>query len=145
MLCLNDHLESLSEEQTERLLLLLPEWRREQALRHRHLQGRRECAVGYVELLRGLRLLFGFDDKPSFLYNEHGKPSLGEHPDVFFSISHCRVAAGCLVSDKPCGLDVERIREAKPELVRRTMNPAEAESLDTEGGSSETHRHRSRG
>lgn len=129
MLCLNDHLASLSEEQTEKMIRLLPDWRRQQALRYRQLQGRKECAVGYVELLRGLRLCFGIEGKPSFCYNEHGKPFLKEHPEVHFSISHCRVAAGCLVSRKPCGMDVEYIRKAKPELVRHTMSKEEAEAI----------------
>lgn len=129
MLCLNDHLASLGKEQTEKLILSLPEWRREQALRYKHLQGRKECAVGYVELLRGLRLCFGIEEKPSFSYNEHGKPFIKEHPEVHFSISHCQVAAGCLVSRKPCGMDVEYIRKAKPELVRHTMSQEEAEAI----------------
>ena len=129
MLCINDHITDLSEWQTERAIAALPQWRREQALRFKHLQGRRECAVGYIELLRGLRLCYGIEDMPSFDYNEHGKPFLKEHPEVYFSISHCKAAVGCLVSDKPCGLDIEHIRKAKPDLVRHTMNPQEAESI----------------
>lgn len=129
MLCLNDHIADLSDEQTELLIQSLPQWRREEALRYKHQQGRRECAVGYVELLRGLRECFGIKEKPSFAYNEHGKPFIKEHPEIHFSISHCRVAAGCLVSNKPCGFDVEYIRKAKLDLVRYTMNPEEQEAI----------------
>lgn len=129
MLCINDHIADLSEEQTDRLIALLPQWRREVALRYKHLQGRRECAVCYVELLRGLRLQFGIDGKPDFAYNEHGKPYLKAYPDIYFSISHCREAVGCLVSDHPCGFDVEYIRKAKPDLVRHTMSPKEADTI----------------
>ena len=129
MLCVNDHIADLSEAQTERLVASLPEWRQDVALRYRHVQGRRECAVGYIELLRALRLCFGIYEMPAFAYNEHGKPYLAEHPDVYFSISHCREAAGCLVSDRPCGFDIESIRKAKPDLVRHTMNSQEAESI----------------
>ena len=129
ILCINDHIAELGEQETERLIASLPSWRREEALRFRHLQGRRECALGYIELLRGLRLLFGLDGTPVFSFGEHGKPFLPEHPDVHFSISHCREAVGCLVSDRPCGLDIERIRPLREELVRHTMNPAEAEAV----------------
>lgn len=128
-LFLNDHIDDFDEAQTARLVDLLPEWRREQALAFKHLQGRRECAAGYVELLRGLRQRFGVGDMPSFALGEHGKPFLREHPDIQFSISHCRVAVGCLLSTRPCGFDVERIRRAKPELVRYTMSPAEADEI----------------
>lgn len=129
ILCLNDHIADLSEEQTERLINSLPEWRREQALRYKHLQGRKECAIGYVELLRGLRERFNINEMPAFAYKEHGKPYLKEHPDIHFSISHCKEAVGCFVSNRPCGLDIERIRTAKPDLVRHTMSPEEAEGI----------------
>lgn len=129
ILCLNDHIADLSEEQTERLINSLPKWRRKQALRYKQLQGRKECAIGYVELLRGLRERFNINEMPAFAYKEHGKPYLKEHPDIHFSISHCKEAVGCFVSNRPCGLDIERIRTAKPDLVRHTMSPEEAEGI----------------
>ena len=129
ILCINDHIADLSEQQTEKLINTLPDWRREQALRYKHLQGRRECAVGYIELLRGLRLRFGIEGFPSFTYNEHEKPFLKEHSGLYFSISHCKEAVGCLIADHPCGFDVEFIRKAKPDLVRHTMNSEETESI----------------
>ena len=132
ILCINDHIAEMSEEQTERLLASLPEWRRAAALKFTHQQGRRECAAGYVELLRALRLRFGIDGMPAFAYNEHGKPFLEDWPDIHFSISHCKAAVGCLVSRHPCGLDIEHIRRAKPELVRYTMSPEEAEKYIAE-------------
>ena len=129
ILCINDHIADISEEQTEKLIASLPEWRRETALRFKFLQGRRECAIGYIELLRGLRLRFGIGGLPAFEYNEHGKPFLKEHPDIYFSISHCKKAVGCIIADCPCGLDIEHIRKAKEDLVRHTMSPEEADSI----------------
>lgn len=129
ILCINDHIAEMSEEQTEKVINSLPDWRREVALRYKHLQGRRECAIGYVELLRGLRERLNVNGYPSFIYNEHGKPLLKEHPELHFSISHCKEAVGCFVADRPCGLDIEFIRKAKPDLVRHTMSPEETESI----------------
>ncbi|MBR5394765.1 MAG: 4'-phosphopantetheinyl transferase superfamily protein [Bacteroidaceae bacterium] len=129
ILCINDHISDLSEAQTDRLLASLPEWRRETALRFKHLQGKRECAVGYIELLRGLRISFGIEGLPKFSFNEHGKPYLAEYPDIHFSISHCKEAVGCFISRRPCGLDIERIRPVKEDLIRHTMSPEEAESI----------------
>lgn len=131
MLYINDHIADLSEEQIERLIDSLPEWRKEQALRYRQLQGRKECAIGYIELLRGLRQCFGIHEMPTFTYNEHGKPYLPSHPDIHFSISHCKEAVGCFLSNRPCGLDIERIRTAKPDLVRHTMSPQESKKIFT--------------
>ena len=129
ILCINDHIADLSEAQTERLIASLPAWRRKTALQFKHLQGRRECAVGYIELLRGLRLQFGIFGMPDFAYNEHDKPFLKEHPDIHFSISHCKEAVGCLICERLCGLDIESIRKAKEDLVRYTMSPEEAEAI----------------
>ena len=130
MLCINDHIADLSEEQIEKLINFLPEWRREQALRFRHLQGRKECAVGYIELLRGLREQFGIKEKPTFAYNEHGKPFLPEHPDIHFSISHCKEAAICVISDRPVGVDVESVRSFNDSLVHYTMNEDEIREIE---------------
>ena len=129
ILCINDHIAEMSEEQTEKVINSLPDWRREVALRYKHLQGRRECAIGYVELLRGLRERFNVNNYLSFIYNEHDKPLLKEHPELHFSISHCKEAVGCFVADRSCGLDIEFIRKAKPDLVRHTMSPEETESI----------------
>ena len=129
ILCIYDQLAEMSEEQTEELINSLPRWRREQALRFKHLQGRRECAMGYSQLLLGLRERFHINDSPSFIYNEYGKPFLKGHPELFFSISHCREAVGCFIADQPCGLDIEYVRKAKPDLVRHTMNLEETEAI----------------
>ena len=129
ILCIYDQLAEMSEEQTEKLINSLPLWRREQALRYKHLQGRKECAMGYCQLLLGLRERFHINDSPSFIYNEYGKPFLKGHSELFFSISHCREAVGCFIADQPCGLDIEYIRKAKPDLVRYTMNLEETETI----------------
>ena len=62
---------------------------------------------------------------PVFEYNEHGKPSIVGHPEIFFNLSHCKEAAVCVVSDQPVGIDVESIRAYKESLVNYTMNDEE--------------------
>lgn len=129
VLCVNDHIDDLGETHLETLLAPLPAWRRESVMRHKHHQGRVECAVGYIEFLRCMRLAFGISGTPAFAYGEHGKPFLPAHPTICFSISHCRHAVGCLVSDRPCGLDIERIRPVSESLLHHTMNPTEADCI----------------
>lgn len=128
-LYLNTHLQRFDEQQVQQAISLLPQWRREQAQRFRFLAGRRECALSYIELLRALRQEYGITEAPCFGYNRHGKPFLPDLPHIHFSLSHCSVAAGCLVSDKPCGMDVERIRHAKESLVRYCMCQGEVEEI----------------
>lgn len=126
---LYDHLERIDEERLDQWLPLLPEWRREVAMRYRHLAGRRESAMAYLLLQDSLRRDWGIDSVPPFSFQENGKPFLAEYPDVHFSLSHCRTAVLCVVHDKPVGADVEYIRKARPELVRYTMNADEEREI----------------
>ena len=129
MLYLNAHIQSYSDSDIERLMKQLPEWRQEQALRFSHKEGRRECVLAYLELVRGLSEEFGIREPQAFHYNEHGKPSLADHPEIHFSLSHCRVAVGCLLSKSPCGLDIERLHPIRQSVVDYAMNEAERSQI----------------
>ena len=122
-------LEDYTDAEVARQMELLPAWRRDQAMRFRHQGGRRQCVMAYVALCQLLREQYGIEDMPDFDYNEHGKPLLRQHPQIHFSLSHCRRAVGCLVADAPCGLDLETVRPLRDSLVRYTMNEAEAEHI----------------
>ena len=54
----------------------------------------------------------------SFTYAKNGKPLMD---GAYFSISHSGDLVGCVVSERPVGLDVERIRTA-PTRLRREMD-----------------------
>ncbi|MBR6455757.1 MAG: 4'-phosphopantetheinyl transferase superfamily protein [Prevotella sp.] len=111
----------------------LSEQRREQALRYRHELGQRTCAAAYLLLCEGLQKEYGITEKPIFEYGEHGKPSIVGRPDIHFSLSHCREAAICVVSDRPVGVDVESVHRYNERLARYTMNDEEmAEILAAE-------------
>lgn len=122
---INDDLEQIDEQRCEVLLAQLPEWRREAALRFRHLAGRRECAVAYLSLLELLEKHYGITAPPTFDIGPHGKPSLLEHPSVHFNTSHCRTAVIAAVSDRPIGVDVESRRVVRDALMRYVMNDEE--------------------
>lgn len=122
---LRTDLEQLDDKDVEELITELPEWRREQALKFKFLSGRRECATSYLLLCKALQDCYGITDKPLFGYRENGKPYLAEHPDIHFNMSHCRNAVICALNDSPIGVDIERRRQAKDELIRHTMNDEE--------------------
>jgi 4'-phosphopantetheinyl transferase len=103
--------------------------RREQALRFRYELGQRLCVLAYRLLKQGLRETYDITENPIFEYNEHGKPSIAGHPEIFFNLSHCKKAAVCAISDHPVGIDVESIREYKASLVRYTMNDDEVAQI----------------
>ena len=109
----------------------ISEQRREQALKFKHEQGQRLCVLAYLLLKQALREGYGITENPVVEYNEHGKPSIVGHPEIFFNLSHCKEAAICVVSDQPVGVDVEGIREYKESLVNYTMNDEEIAQIKT--------------
>ncbi len=107
----------------------ISEQRREQALKFKYELGQRTCVLAYQLLKQLLREEYGIMENPLFEYNEHGKPSIIGHPEIFFNLSHCREAVACVVSDAPVGIDVEAVREFKDSLVHYTMNEAEQRQI----------------
>ena len=123
--------EDIWEFDLETALKEISEQRRKQALKFKHEQGQRLCVLAYLLLKQALREGYGITENPVFEYNEHGKPSIVGHPEIFFNLSHCKEAAICVVSDQPVGVDVEGIREYKESLVNYTMNDEEIAQIKT--------------
>lgn len=139
-----DDMTQCNEQEIARLLPLVSDQRREQALGYKHLFGQFCCLKSY-ELLMQLLASSGSQTPdagfstpdtgrwtpdtgfPLFLYNEYGAPRL-EHGRCF-SISHCKHAIAVAISEKPIGIDIEHIRAAKTELVERTMNEHEQNEI----------------
>lgn len=105
--------------------------RREQALKFKYELGKRLCVLAYQLLKRGLAEVYGIRENPVFEYNEHGKPMIVGHPEIFFNLSHCKEAAICVVSDQPVGVDVESVRSFNESLVRYTMNETEVKEIES--------------
>lgn len=123
---IDDQIERIGTEELQPLFAQLPDWRQEKAMRFKHLAGQRECAMAYLLLAQALREEYGITHTLApFTYTEHGKPLLSEHPDIHFSLSHCRHAVLCIVHDSPVGADIEGPRSIRPELLRYTMNEEE--------------------
>ena len=117
--------EDIWEFDLEAALKEISEQRREQALKFKYELGQRLCVLAYLLLKKGLCETYGITDNPIFEYNEHGKPSIVGHPDIYFNLSHCKEAVVCVISDQPIGVDVESIRQYKESLVNYTMNEEE--------------------
>ena len=99
--------------------------RREYALRYRQERDQRLCLAAYRLLQRALLLEYGIEELPMFIYEEGCKPMLQGHPDIHFSLSHCREAVAVAVSNRPIGIDIETTAHYSPEVVRRVMNDDE--------------------
>ena len=104
------------------MLPLVSAQRREQALRYKHTFGRFCCLKSWLMLQE----LIG--QMPEWQYNEHGKPFI--EGGLHFSISHCKEGIAVAVDDEPVGIDIEAIRHADEDLIKRTMNEQERQNMD---------------
>lgn len=50
---------------------------------------------------------------------EYGKPYVFNKADVYFNVSHSGEYVACIVSDGPCGIDIERMDEVDLSVARR--------------------------
>ena len=65
------------------------------------------------------------------VFGEHGKPSLAEHPEVNFNISHADSIAAVVVSKNECGIDCERVRAYDPRVMKRVCTEAEQAAINS--------------
>ena len=107
----------------------ISEQRRLQALRFKFERGQRTCVLAYLLLKKALREEYGLTENPLFEYGPHGKPFIIGHPEIHFSLSHCREVVACAVSDRPVGIDVESVRRYKEDVVRYAMNEQEQQQI----------------
>ena len=122
-----DDMGQCTAEEVARLLPLVSDQRREQALRFSHLFGQYCCLKSY-ELLCELLREWGSDiQQPVFEYNEYGAPSIQGGP--YFSISHCKEGIAVAVDSQPIGIDIASVRPFKEALMHKTMNPAEQAAI----------------
>ena len=111
-----------SEAEVQRLLPMVSEQRREQALRYKHTFGQYCCLKSWM-MLSAMHM-----GEMEFLYNEHGKPYIEGGP--YFSISHCKEGIAVALDEGPIGIDIEAIRHVDKELIQRTMNEKERELVN---------------
>ena len=129
MVYIFDRLDQYTDEVYEKHFSSLPVWRREKALQYKKLDDRKRSVLAFVLLQRALREEYGITEIPEFVYNEFGKPSLPNLP-IYFSLSHCKDAVACAVSDHNIGIDVESIVPYTPDVARRVCTVAEFEILE---------------
>ena len=125
MISIFDDMAQVTEAEVQRMLPLVDEQRRNEALRYKHLFGQFACLKSWLMLKELLKPL-GVNDLETS-QNEHGKPYLVHHPNVHFNLSHCKNGIAVVVDLSPVGMDIESFRKDNLALVKKTMNPAEAE------------------
>lgn len=57
--------------------------------------------------------------------NKHGKPYLTEYPYIHYNITHSNGITACISADNECGIDAERVRDYRPNVVKRAFSESE--------------------
>ena len=136
-----DKIDELGEDFVERCKEILPEWRKEQMLKIKHLRGRVQCALGWMLATLAEKEDKRFADKKDkedkkdkkekrWRYNEHGKPYFEGRNDLFFSISHCGSAVAVAFDDEEVGVDIEEVKRYREHLVNYVLNEEEKDKMD---------------
>jgi len=128
MIYIDEHIDEFD---LHEALLTVSQQRRLLALRYRNERDRRLCVAAYRLLQRALATEYGIVEPPSFCYDSAGKPMLSGFPEVHFSMSHCREAVACVVSDTPVGIDIEAIDQYDPEVAASVMSDSEIHLIMT--------------
>ncbi len=69
------------------------------------------------------------EERPLFAYNDYGKPSFSDYPEIHFNLSHCDGLAVCLLSAHECGVDAEMKRTIRHKVVKRVFSTDEQKLL----------------
>ena len=112
-------------EQTDfdRLIKRMPEERKKKILQRKQKKDRLRSLTAGLLLQEALKEENLVDT--SFGYDHNGKPVLFDHPEVWISITHSGDYAGILLSDRPCGIDIQEYRGMKESLTRYLLHKAE--------------------
>ena len=109
----------LTAAEEKKMLDLLPPARRERLERLRQPEKRREPLCAYLILRRALWEQYRWRDLPKIQTAALGKPFFPDHPDIHFNLSHTAGAVLVALSDRPVGVDIERIRSVSQRAMRR--------------------------
>ena len=110
---------SLHDIELRRLTDALPAWRRERLERLKRTEWQREPLCAYWLLRRVLWECCGWLEFPDMAHTPSGKPYFPQWPDVHFSISHTDGVVMVGLADREIGVDVERLRPVKEQMLRR--------------------------
>ncbi|MDE6593844.1 MAG: 4'-phosphopantetheinyl transferase superfamily protein [Oscillospiraceae bacterium] len=66
--------------------------------------------------------------------DEYGKPFFPEYPHIFFSITHCRGLACCIIDGSECGIDAEMICSPRDKVAKRVFSDSEFAEFEKRQG-----------
>lgn len=89
--------------------------------------GKKNQHIHAHRLLRECLKPYGinYTESTPIVKGRYGKPMLEEHPEIHFNLSHADGIAACIVNDKECGIDCEKIRCFRPNILKKILSEQE--------------------
>lgn len=125
MIYIFENTEILDETFVEKSIPFLSTQRLNKVLNYKVISDKINSCIAFLLLRYALKNEFGIDEIPEFFFNEYEKPFLKNHSNIFFSISHCKNAVVCAVSDKNIAVDIMDFRKARPLTIKRVCSQKE--------------------
>ncbi|ADL05015.1 4'-phosphopantetheinyl transferase family protein [Lacrimispora saccharolytica] len=92
-----------------------------------HELGNRLLYMGFKDLYGSVS---GSQDQPVILRGEHGKPYLKDFPYIRYNISHTDGMVACGIGERELGIDLERIRPFRHNILRKVFSDAERRRME---------------
>lgn len=120
--------QDFSEIESESLLPLLDEKRRQRVRSCKSREGQWELILGFLLLRYALLRERGITRCPEVWQEEGGKPRLSL-PGLHFNLSHHQGGVACCLSDAPVGVDVMKITPVRQKILDHAFSPEERRSV----------------
>lgn len=72
-----------------------------------------------------------YSESTPIIKGKYGKPFLAEHPEIQYNLSHGDGIVACIVGEKECGIDCERVRTYHVNVVKRAFSEAEKALIES--------------
>ncbi len=125
MIYIFENIQKLDKGFVEQTFLELSIQRKKKIEGYKILSDKINSCIAFLLLRYALKNEYNIDEKPEFVFGKYGKPFLKDYPNIFFSISHCKTAVACAVSNHNIALDIMDFRKVKQSVIKRVCSADE--------------------
>lgn len=124
------NINDFEENEYRRFHNMVTDWKRERFDRYKHVEDYRRSLLGDVLSRSLLEKMTGIDAcELDICIDDMGKPYVANAENAYFNVSHSGDCVACIVSDKPCGIDIETMDKDNLDIAKRFFAKSEYEYI----------------
>ncbi|MBR4723205.1 MAG: 4'-phosphopantetheinyl transferase superfamily protein [Clostridia bacterium] len=127
------NINDMTKAEYDAFLSLMNAEKRERVNRFKSEADKKLCVCGEMLAKRAVSEISGKKIEELVFEAQKGGKPVCKNADVWFSISHSGEYAVCAVSDRPVGIDIERIKPYNESIARRICTLKELEAIEKSG------------